>query len=103
MSGELHGFAQACLQLYKDKPVEINTGEQKTKLLLADFEHEQKSLIRGTIRDAFGDGLLVECKIGKNTKKILINVWQIISVAEIDDNGSMKDIYVDEEFRNRRV
>lgn len=104
MVGELHGFAEACLQMYKDKLVEINTGETKTTLILADFEHEQKSLIRGVVIDAFGDGILVECTVGGKKKKVLINAWSIVTISEIEHNNvTMKDIYVDEEFRaNRR-
>ena len=101
---DVHGFSTACIQLYKDKFVEVNTGETKTTLVLADFTHEQKSLIRGWVRDAIGDGLVVECKVGNHTKTVLINVWSIISISEVDEKGTMKDIYIDEEFRaNRRV
>ena len=90
-----NGFAEACLYFYKDKMVEINAGETKTTLMLADFTHTQKSLIRGIILEAYGDGLLVECKVGRATKKVLVNVWSIISIAEVGGGVSMKDIYVD--------
>jgi hypothetical protein len=102
MSDKIHGFAQACLDLYQDKIIEINTGESRTTLLLSDFQREHKSLLRGKLLSAIGDGLIIECSVGAIKKKVLINVWTIISITEAEDGLGMKDIYVDEEFRSRR-
>ena len=103
----VHGYARACLELYKDKLVEVNTGEQKSTLLLSDFELHQRSLIRGFLRGAIYDALLIECSSGKKgapNTTVLVNCWTIISVTEVDGKGGMKDIYIEEEFRaNRRV
>src|SRR3989337_3045888 len=93
------GFAEVCLQLYKDKMVEVNTGEQKTTLVMADFQCSQKDLIRGILVDATQDAIVLECVIGKERKKIIINCWSIISLAEV---GIMKCAYVDEDFRRNR-
>lgn len=96
----LHPFAVACLEVYKDKEVEVNTGEQQTTLLMADFEHMQKDLIRGVLVDAIGDGIILEYKTDKGeTKKIIVNCWEIVSIAEV---GSMRFAYFDEDFRRNR-
>lgn len=98
---DLHGFAAACLYTYKDKMVEVNTGEQATTLLMSDFECSQKDLIRGVLIDAVGDALILEYETNKEKKKIVVSCWSVISIAE---SGTMKYAYVDEDFRvNRRA
>ncbi|MAE82945.1 MAG: hypothetical protein CMB80_09435 [Flammeovirgaceae bacterium] len=96
---DLHGLAAICLQLYKDKVVEVNTGEQKTTLRMADFDTVQKDLIRGVLKDAVGDALVLECDVGREKKQIVVNCWSIISIAEV---GTIKCAYVDEDFRKNR-
>jgi hypothetical protein len=96
---DLHGFAAACLAVYKDKEVEINTGESSTTLLMADFETSQKDLIRGVLVDAIGDALIVEFEAKGEKKKIIISCWSVISITEI---GCMSQAYYDEDFRRNR-
>jgi len=97
----VHGYAQAALDLYKDKYIEINTGEVSTTLLFADSQIGQKSIIRGVLIDAIGDGMIVECEMKHGTKRVLINCWSIKSIVEIDGTGLTKDVYVDQEGRKR--
>ena len=95
----LHGIAKVCLALFKDKTVEINTGEQRTTLIMADFQSAQKDLIRGVLKDAVGDALILECEVANEKKNIVVNCWSIISIAEA---GCMKSAYFDEDFRRNR-
>jgi len=94
-------YSLAALQLFKDKYVEINTGEVRTTLLFSDSEHDQKSVIRGVLVDVIGDGIVIECKMRKGIKKVLLNAWSVVTIIEIDDIGLTKDVYVDEEGRRR--
>ncbi len=91
----VHGYAAAALQLYKDKEVDINTGETQTTLIFSDWETALKHIVRGVIRDAIGDALVVECKTRSGTKKVLINAWSINTIVETGQ-GSILDIYMDE-------
>ena len=94
---ELHGFAYACEQLYKDKMVEVNTGESKTTLRLSDFEVSQKSVIRGVLKGAIGDAIIIECPLNQVKKNVLVNVWNIISITDIEDKLGLNSAYIDEE------
>lgn len=99
---ERNPFAVAALELYKDKLIEINTGETATSVQYSDYEKSQKHLIRGYLKDVIGDGLVIECQINKFKKIVLVNVWSIISIMEFTDNGHLSDVYVDE-FGDSRV
>lgn len=95
----IHGYAAAALHLYKDKVVEINTGEVRTKHVMDQFEHEIKHVLRGKIREAIGDALVLEVNINGKSKLVLINCWSIKSITALDGKGSLKDVYFDEDKR----
>ncbi len=95
----IHGYAAAALHFYKDKLVEINTGEVKTTLLWEQFQHDIKHVIRGVVKDAFGDGLIIEIQMSKGVKLVLINCWSIKSIIAVDGNGTTKDVYFDEDTK----
>jgi hypothetical protein len=98
---KIHGFAAAALELYQDKLIEINTGESATSLQFADFTTAQKHVIRGYLRDVIGDGLVMECDVNGHKQKVLINAWAVVSVMELEGNGNISDIYIDE-FKERK-
>ena len=95
----VHGYAAAALHLYKDKEVDINTGETQTTLIFNDWQSELKHVINGIIRDAVGDALIVECKTRLGTKMVLLNAWSIIAITEVSSKASLKDLYKDEHLR----
>ena len=92
----IHGYAAAVIHLYKGKEVDIFAGDSKTKLIFKDWETELKSIIRGTIKEAIGDALLIECKTPLGPKEVLINVWSIKTVVPVDGATATKDFYHDE-------
>ena len=96
----VNGYAAAVLQLYKDKEVEINTGETQTILIFQDWQSELKQVIIGTVRDAIGDALVLECKTKFGPKTILLNAWSIRAIAEASSKTSLKDLYKDEHQKN---
>jgi hypothetical protein len=92
----LHGFAAAVLQMYQGELVEINTGEVKTTHVLDQFSHDIKHLIRGTVVDAIGDAIIIDCPLGPGTeKRILINCWSINSICKYHKGHSLSDAYWD--------
>lgn len=93
-------FAEAALELYKGKVVEVNTGETRTALQFSDFSSYQKSLIRGKVVNAVGDGLVLECLCGGDTHQVLVNCWSVTAITEIKDGRSLTDFYVDEFQKN---
>jgi len=94
-----HGYGTACLQVFKDKLVEINTGEIKTTLNFSDWDQAHKNVIRGTFVDVIGDAIVMECDINNTKKKVMVNCWLIISITEIDDKFGIRDVYVDDDTR----
>ena len=101
---KLNPFAAAAIELYKDKLIEINTGEISTNLKFADHSISQKHVIRGTLINGIGDALVLECKINGVSQTILVNCWSIISILELKGNGNVNDLYIDEykELLNKR-
>ncbi len=96
----IHGFAAAALQLYQGKLVEINTGEVQTTLLFDDHQRDQKSVIRGVLKDAVGDALIMRCNVNGVPQDIMINCWSVSAIMELQGYGNLKDVYIDE-FRER--
>ena len=92
----LHGFAAAIMQMYKGELVEINTGEIKTTHVLDQFSYDIKHLIRGTVVDAIGDAIIVECPVRQGiTKKVMINCWSINAICKYTKGSSLSDAYWD--------
>jgi hypothetical protein len=95
-----HGFAAAALELYKGKVVEINTGEVQTTLLFHDHTQDQKSIVRGILKDAVGDALILQCNVNGESHDVLINCWSISALMELKGVGNLKDVYIDEYKRH---
>ncbi len=93
---ETHGYAVAALEMYKDKFVEIYMGDSATSLQFADCSVNQKNVVRGRLRDAIGDGLVLECEVNHQKQNVLINVWSIVIIMELEGHGNISDIYIDE-------
>lgn len=101
---ELHGYCVAALELYKDKMVEINTGESVTSLEFADYTVSQRNILRGTLVGAIGDALVIKCQFGKQYRDVIVNVWAIICMAEMvgSKGGEINEIYIDDYRRMRK-
>jgi len=100
----VHGYAGAAITMFKDKLVEVYTGNSATTLQFSECSVEQKSVIRGYLRDAIGDGVVIECKVHGNMQNVLINVWSIVTIMELKGHGNISDIFIDEykEQENQR-
>lgn len=93
---KLHPYAAALLKYLKNKEIEINCGDVKTVMKLAEQDIMQKNVIRGILKDACGDSLLVFVQKGTKYATIFINVWSVKSVIPIEDSLFVKDVYEEE-------
>jgi hypothetical protein len=91
----LDNFAAAVLHLYKNKIIEIHTGQTRTTHVLDQFQHDIPYIIRGKVIDAIGSGIILECPTERGIKKILVNAWSINTITEYDSKSSITDVYWD--------
>jgi hypothetical protein len=95
---KLHPYAAALLKFLKNKEVEINCGDIKTVVKLAEQDVSQKHVIRGILKDACGDALIVLVLKNNKYANVFINVWSIKSVVPMEDSLFIKDIYEEEHY-----
>jgi hypothetical protein len=95
---DLHPYAAAVVHYLLGVAVEINCGDVKTTLNFDDAEIAQMSLIRGVVKDAFGDCIIVECDLEGVKNLVFVNCWSIKTMIPLNSTLSTKDIFCDEEF-----
>lgn len=88
-------FAESVLPFLKDKNVEIYTGSSEKERHYSDYDSVQKEVIRGTLKDAKGDMLIVEVTINHKTNLIFVNCWMVVAIIEPKNGISMDDSYCD--------
>lgn len=93
----LHPFAAAIVKHLKDQEVELYCGDIKTTMQFHDFNIQQKNVIRGTIKDATGDAIIIECNRNGKTGIVFLNVWSIKTIIRVEDPLFMADIFEDEQ------
>lgn len=99
----MHPFAAAILYKLKDEEVEIYCGDSSTTRIFSDTERAQKNLLRGVIRDAMGDCLIIECKKHGENGTVFLNVWGIKAIMKMRDSLFISDVFEDEEdFLNEK-
>ena len=104
-SDDLHiGFSEALIGLLQDKFVEIYVGSSSEERMYSDFTVSRKEVIRGYLRAAYGELLVVEVIFPQTGKRNLVylNSWSITSVVEPKVGASTTDIYHDESGKDRR-
>lgn len=79
------------------KLVEVYCGDIKHTHILQDFSRAEKSIIRGRVKDAMGDCIILQCEKDGRTNDIFINCWSISTISPINGQLSMKEMYYDEE------
>lgn len=90
-------YAEAVLALLKGKTVEIYEGTNGKIRKWAEFDNQQKEVIRGTLKGGSGDLLIVEVsdQFG-NTNDVYINGWAVKAIVEPKNNISIIDVYIEE-------
>ena len=82
--------------------VEIYCGSSRRSVKYADFDIDEKSVVRGKLTRIIGDCIVVECRfkngetLQHHTNDIFINAWSICAVCVPDESLSMVDMFVDE-------
>ena len=99
---KLHGLAGPLLHLFKGKKVEINLGETAITMNYDDHSVDQKALVRGVLKDAIGDALIIDCEVFGKVKQVIVNCWSVNTVTEVDDVGTTKSIYYNEGSKRLR-
>lgn len=90
-------FAESLLSYLKDKKVEVYANSSAKEREYADFSVTHKEVIRGVMRDARGDVILIEVtdKSGRNNI-VYVNGWSVTAVMEPKNGMSIVDVYCDE-------
>lgn len=93
----LHPYSAALLQTLKDVEVEVYCGDIKTTQVLHDYTVQEKNVLRGIIRDAVGDCVMIECHKNNLKTTVFLNVWSIKAVVKMADPLFIKDVFSSEE------
>lgn len=96
---KLHPYAAAVIKHLKGQEVEINCGDVRTIVKLADHDINHKHVICGVLEDACGDALILLSEKEGKKAKVFINVWSVKCIVPMDDKLFIKDIY-EEEYDN---
>lgn len=91
------GFVESVLPHLKGKLVEIFTGTYAKNRKYSDFDHQQKEVIRGILKDGDCDLLIIEVadSVG-NKNDVFVNGWSVTAMLEPKRGISIVDIYLDE-------
>ncbi len=89
-------FVEIAASFLKGKNIELYAGTSGRSRAYSDFEVQQKEVIRGVLKDAIGELLIVEVADGPNTNLVYINGWSVVAIVEPKNGMSMVNIYVDE-------
>ncbi len=94
----LNPYLAGIMNYLKDQKVEIFLGDMQAVAKLSDIEPQLKSIVVGTIIDAMGDCLVIECEkknqAGHIIKgKIYLNAWQIKTICLFNNPLYSKDFF----------
>ncbi|HVI41803.1 MAG TPA: hypothetical protein VM577_14215 [Anaerovoracaceae bacterium] len=98
MSKHDYTFAEAVANRLRDQGVEIYCGDSGETHKFSDTESTEKSIIRGIVKDALGDCLILEVTKQGLTATVYMNAFNIRAIVPMSDSLYIKDIYDDEEF-----
>lgn len=89
-------YVETLLLNFKDKPIEIYTGDAYKTHIYSDYEISRKQVLKGILRDGCGDCLVLECtsRMGVKTM-VFVNSWAIHAVMEDVEGTSFMEIFVD--------
>ncbi|HLG26271.1 MAG TPA: hypothetical protein VI423_00630 [Paenisporosarcina sp.] len=90
-------FGETLLVHLKDKRIEVYTGSSAREREYADFTIAHKDVIRGVLRDASGDLMVIEVvNNAGHSNLIYVNCWTVTAVVEPKNGMSIVDMYCDE-------
>lgn len=96
-------YAESVLIFLKGKFVEIYEGTNGKLQKWADYENQQKEVIRGILKDSVGDLLIVEVTdILGNTNDVYINGFAVKTIIEPKNGLSIIDVYTQEQKKQSK-
>ena len=96
-------YAEALADELSGKEVEIYCGDLGETHIFSETQKTQKHIIRGVIKSANGDLLLVRVSKPSNMWcDVYLNGWNIKTVVKISDPLFIMDIYEDERFGKKK-
>lgn len=102
-SDGLRKFSDELLTKFKGKMLEIYIGDQCETLTFEEYSVPQNCIIYGRLVDVLDRFIIVDCYyVDKATKQVksgnfcYINGFQIRAMTEMNDNGSLNDIFLDQ-------
>ncbi len=94
MAGET--FGELLMQRMRDKRIEVYLGSSAKTREYADFSVDHKEVIRGVLRDAVGDLMVVEVfDKANNSNLVYVNCWCVTAVLEPQNKISVIDVFCD--------
>lgn len=95
-------YVEIAASFLKGKNVEVYAGTSGRSRAYSDFEVQQKEVIRGVLKDAIGELLIMEVTDGSNTNLVYVNGWSVVAIVEPKNKMSIVNIYVDENTKQRK-
>lgn len=96
-------YAESVLALLKGKAVEIYEGTNGKLQKWADYENQQKEVIRGILKGGSGDLLIVEVTDDFGNKNdAYVNGWSVKVIVEPRNGISIFDVYTEEERKQSK-
>lgn len=95
-------FVESVASYLKGKNVEVYAGTSSKSRAYSDFEVQQKEVIRGILKDAIGELLIIEVDNGINTNVVYVNGWSVVAILEPQNGISIIDVYVDEHTKQKK-
>jgi hypothetical protein len=94
-------YAEAVFEKYKNSNIEVEVyiGQSRGRQLYNEYELDKYTIIRGYIKDAIGDMLVVESKIYLNEidfikKDVCINGFSIHCITNVEKNVRHEEIFI---------
>lgn len=91
-------YVESIYYFLKDQEVEIYSGDFGETHQFSETQKQQKNLIRGVIKAAEGDCLIILVKKDNKYATVYLNGYNIKSIVKISDPLYIMDIYNDEAF-----
>ena len=106
-TGDEWTYAEAIASLLMDENVEVYTGESVGSTHYSDYDVEQKAVVKGTIRGAKGQVLIVEVRVDtpmeSRTTTAYVNGWYIKGINKTADGVPIAMVFDNNErLRNKR-
>jgi hypothetical protein len=93
----LHPFIEGILHYLKGQKAEVNLGDTKVVLKFSDYDISVKNIIVATVKDGFGDCLVLEVEKEGIKTDVYINVWSIKTIVPWSSPLFTRDIFENEE------